>query len=389
MASKRKQKDMKQDTPFELTDFDEREYLREQIGVGKGVFVSVAWAIIIGALTFFTLTLFMDPWQIIFVPGIIGLGALYLILPRFKVDLNAMNKKSWLNFVFAFGLTWLAVVIIAMNPPFSDLAEPIIESRTLRIQEHNATVDTVGITVMIRDNYRLDEERLTLTFPDGTGVTPPVQEYDLENDGGSLYTFYLSRDTVERIIERQGNRSSGFVIGYEIRAVDGRGNEERYFGDFRIVGENRPPTLRGENNPSHNAEGQSIDFHINDNSEFREVYFTVNRKNGELVKDEVRYEFSHPENFQLIEDGGEHLFEYTFSLGDFRKGSYNITITAVDAGNNTIRTDMEFTMEADGADVGKGGKKGLLPGFGVTYGISALIAVLAVMVVGRRFNRGR
>jgi len=384
LASKRKYKDMKQDVPFELPEFDETEYLKEQVSIGKGVFVSVGWAVVMGALTFLIFFFYQDTWQIIFIPGALGLAALYLILPRFKVDLNSMNKKSWFNFVFAFSLAWLAVVIISLNPPFSDFADPILEDRTLDMQEFNATADTVEIRAVIRDNYRLEEETCTVTFPQGSGIVPIKTTYQMKKSGNSAYSFLLPRDIVGRIVAKQSNGTGPLPILYEIRAIDSGENEKKAAGSFIIAGENRRPVLREDSPPYYDEDRDAIDLYLYDNSDFKDVFFVVNRHDDEIVDDDERYEFAKVDDSNPVNDGGEYRHHFEASLKDFRKGDYNITITATDAANNNITTVMDFQMAKDGADVGKGGQRSMLPGFGIIEALAVLLVLFTVALLRRR-----
>jgi len=383
VASKRKYKDSKQDMPFELPEFDEKEYLEEQLKIGRGVFFSILWAVIIAIFTYFVYIMFRDPWTYIFIPGILGMLSLYLILPKLKVPLSEIKMKSWLNFVFAFGLTWIAVVIIALNPPFSDFADPIIDGddyRTLSRQEFNATEPSVHVRALIVDNYKLGKCEVTITYPDEIGITPRTQTHRLRNEEGNLFAYYIPDEIVEKIIGIQQN-GTHLPIEYTIVARDSRDNERETSGSFIIIEENRIPIfLEGEANPFFREEKGRIELYLFDNSEFKELFFTVNTYNGDGVQDNEKYSFKLPDGFEIDEKTDEIRYDYHGSVRDFKKGDYNITITAVDAGNNTITMDWEFTMEKNGADYGKDENKGMLPFLGPFELVGAMVIGIAIIV---------
>jgi len=397
VASKRKYKDSKQDMPFELPEFDEKEYLEEQLKIGRGVFFSIIWAVIIAIFTYFIFIMFQDQWTYIFIPGILGMLSLYLVLPKLKVPLTEIKMKSWLNFVFAFGLTWLAVVIISLNPPFSDFADPIIDKddyRTLSMQEYNATEDTVHVRALIVDNYKLGNCEVTLTYPELIGITPRTQTHKLRNEGGNRFTYYIPDDTVKKIIGIQQN-GTYLPIEYTIVARDSRDNERETSGSFIIIEENRMPVFWEEDwvgepkNPKLDEEEGRIELYLFDNSEFKEIYFTVNTYNDDEVEDDEKYSFRLPDGFDPGVINDEIPYDYHGSIRDFKKGDYNITITAVDAGNNTITMDWEFTMEKNGADYGKDENKGMLPFLGPFELMGAMVIGIAIIVFSGRRKRER
>lgn len=389
VASKRKYKDSKQDTPFELPEFNEKEYLEEQLKIGRGVFFSIIWAVIIAIFTFFMFTMFQDQWTYIFIPGLFGLLSLYLVLPKMKVPLSEIKMKSWLNFVFAFGLTWLAVVIISLNPPFSDFADPIIDKddyRTLSRQEFNVTEPAVHVRARIVDNYKLGNCEVTLTYPEAIGIAHRTQTHRLQNEGGHLFTYYIPDDTVNNIIHMQEN-GTDLSIEYTIVARDSRGNERETSGSFVIIEENKVPIFlkqEGIENPALKADKGRIELYLFDNSGFKEIYFTVNTYNEDEVDDNEKYAFKLPDGFDPIKENDEFRYEYHGSVRDFKKGSYNITITAVDAGNNIITMDWEFSMEKNGADYGKDENRGMLPFAGPFELMGAVVIGIAIIVWKRK-----
>ena len=380
MASKRKQKDMKADVPFELPEFNEKEYLEEQLKIGKGVFISIIWAVIAGVLTYFVYTLYPEDWRYIFIAGIIGLSSLYFIMPTFKVDLKSIPKKSWFNFVFAYGLTWLAVVIIAVNPPFSDISDPTLENLTLENQEYNPgmyenSTPTVQVRARIKDNYKVSGGTVEIHFPADSGLSSIRISDDLEKEEGEkdVYFWNMQEEHVEKILGNQVDMEHPLQIGYTITARDTHDNKEVRTGSFSIVDEGDlsvHPTFKEE--PARpNNEGEIIVI-LYDNAQFKEVYFTVSTKNGEPVTDKTKY------GFEMISHD-DQLYTFHGSVADVKKGEYNITITAIDAGNNEISRFFNLTMEKNGKDVGKKDTPSGMPGFGSIELVFAFVVCLSLI----------
>ena len=384
VASKRKQKDMKAEVPFEMPDFNEKEYLEEQLKIGKGVFVAILWAVIVGVLTYFTYTFFPDNWRYIFITGIFGLLSLYLILPPFKVDLKNIPKKSWFNFVFAYFLTWLAVAIIAVNPPFSDISDPTLEDLTLEKQEYNPGmydnfIPTVQIRARIRDNYKVSGGTVEIHFPAVSGLTVTRISDELKKEDGEKdrYFWNMQEKDVEMILSAQ-DESNPLEIAYTITARDAHDNEKIKKGSFSIVKEGNlsvhPTFWEDATNPERTKmdDEDGIRVILYDNSQFKEVYFTINTKNGEPVTDDARYGFE-------MKSQDEEQYTFHASVADVKKGDYNITITAIDAGNNEINRFFLLNMTKNGKDVGKSDTPSGMPGFGPIELVFAFIVCLSIV----------
>jgi len=369
VASKRKQKDMKQEAPFQLEEFDEKEYLEEQLRIGKGVFISMAWAVVVGAATFFVFNMFQDNWKYIFIPGFFGMLALYVILPKFAVDLSVIPKKSWFNFVFSFGLTWLAVVVLSLNPPFSDFSDPSLDDLTLDIQEYNIAMydnstPTVQIRAEIRDNYKVSNGKVSISYPE-SGFMDQTADLQKEDGTENIYYYNLPKEDVIKIMDAK------LKVDYTITAEDSRGNKVEATSSFEILGSDSPQfhedTLKqSELNITQVNKQKGIQIILGDNATFKEVYFTIDD-----VPDE-RYYF---ERGKALDDDKKYYYNYFATTEDLEKDEYSITVTAVDAGNNVITKDFDFILTEDGANLDEGGS-GLMPGFGIVEVIGILLISL-------------
>jgi hypothetical protein len=372
VASKRKQKDLKQEAPFQLEEFDEKEYLEEQLRIGKGVFISMAWAVVAGAITFFVFNMFQDNWQYIFIPGFFGVLALYIILPKFNVDLTVIPKKSWFNFVFSFALTWLAIVVISLNPPFSDFSEPSLDDLTLEVQEYNRAMydnstPTVRIRAVIRDNYEVSGGKVFIEYPGGSDSTVDLLR---EEGTGNIYYYNFPENEVKNIMDL------GLEIKYTITAEDSRGNKDTITSHFEILGSDTPKfheEIRKQTtlNVTQVDEEKGIQIILGDNATFAEVYFTIDDDTDE------KYYF---ERGDPLPAEKKYYYNYFASTEYLEKGEYSITVTAVDAGNNVISNNFDFSLSKDGARLHDDeGGSGLLPGFGLVEVLGILLTSLIII----------
>ncbi len=374
MASKRKQKDMKQETPFELEEFDEKEYLEEQLRIGKGVFISMAWAVVVGAMTFFVFQMFQDTWQYIFIPGFFGVLALYLILPKFNVDLSIIPKKSWFNFVFSFGLTWLAVVVISLNPPFSDFSGPSLDDRTLEIQEYNPAMyvnstPTVRIRAMIKDNYEVSSGKVSIKYPGGSDSMVDMEK---EEGNGNTYYYNIPKNEVLNIMDL------GLEIEYTITAEDSHGNKDEISSSFQIVANGKPEFSDiNKTRPIIESNGiNGIQIILGDYATFEEVYFTIDDDTDE------KYHFQRGDP---LKPEDRYYYYYFASTEDLEKGPYSVTVTAVDAGKNVITRNFDFTLVKDGANLNDDeGGGGLMPGFGPLEIIGVIFISFVIIRYGKK-----
>jgi len=382
VAKKRKNIEEAERSAYKPPEFDEKEYLEEQLLIGRGVIISVIWGIIIGIATLPLYHQFMDQWTYIFIPGVIGLGALYFILPPLKVKLTNINKKSWFNFLLAFGLTWFAVLTISLNPPFSDFSDPILDDNTLEKQEFNpAMFNTTPLMFRaeIKDNYILETPEVNIIFPPQLGIGKIDAKMIKGEDNNYFYS--LTWDQVNTILDNQ-NPNIPLGINYTITAKDSRGNKVTSSSVIRIY-EHGEPLIR---NIGFDDNREIITITLQDNSEFDRIYFLINSKNGEDTDDDEEYEFEYKNEVYNSQDKAFD-YEYHFPLELFKKGSYNVTITAVDSAGNSVQKGFSFTMSEHGSDVGKDDGGGLLPGFGMVETFGAVFAILFIALIVKKRNR--
>ena len=124
MAKKVKAEDAA--TPvFKFPEFDEKEYIREEIRDSKAIIASALVALPM-ALVAALMTASIHPTAGI-VMGLAGFGAIYFLFKFLFMDVSVFKVKHWLMSMGGYFLTFLALWILLINPPFMDLSSPVIE----------------------------------------------------------------------------------------------------------------------------------------------------------------------------------------------------------------------------------------------------------------------
>jgi hypothetical protein len=110
---------------FKFPEFDEKEYLGEEIRDSKAIIASALVALPMAGIAAM-MTAAIHPTAGI-VMGLAGFGAIYFLFKFLFKDLSAFKIKHWLMTMGGYFLTFLALWILLINPPFMDLSGPVIE----------------------------------------------------------------------------------------------------------------------------------------------------------------------------------------------------------------------------------------------------------------------
>lgn len=147
MAKKRKkQKKAEEEEKYEFIppEFDEKQFLKDEMSATKQVLLIVGYGALMGALAALATILTSNG-----IPGLVvlvaGFGTMKILFNALKFDLSKFTKKTWLGHSAWFFFTFLAIWILLINPPFTDFASPEVKNVRLAV-----TVDGVGI---IHYNY--------------------------------------------------------------------------------------------------------------------------------------------------------------------------------------------------------------------------------------------
>jgi hypothetical protein len=182
MAKKRK-KEKEEKYVFKLPEFDEVKFMEDEMLAAK-VGVAVALFAIPMAAGSYALTLASLPIIAFF----FGMGGMFLIKPYLQFldfDTEEWEKKTWAGHGAMYFFTWLAVWVLLVNAPFTDLVGPSIdrvkvlyEGDEWSVNDGQAVEVTVNVTnaspilveARVGDNSALRQGSITATVNNGPAV---------------------------------------------------------------------------------------------------------------------------------------------------------------------------------------------------------------------------
>ena len=240
MAKKRRQKEVKkEDYDFKFPEFDEVKFIKKEFTKAKVAFITAGYAVLFAVLSYVLLSMSYENWQVPVIVGFFAVFTLPLLFRQLKVDLEEYELKSWIGAGAIYFFIWLAVFIILCNPPFSDFAEPEIDSPAIYVYipingndtwvKLNTTAgiyeismsNDFNITTNIYDNWKLDENSVSMKLIDSSG-----NSYDSNRTrvNSAKYEFIYEKNSL------QPGRYD--II---IEAQDEAGHLAEYTGTIRVI----------------------------------------------------------------------------------------------------------------------------------------------------------
>jgi hypothetical protein len=219
-VAKKRRKIVEKKETFKVPEFDEVEFMQKEIGNTKVALLTIAFSIPIAVLAYFV-TLAGLPAA----GFLIGIGSMFLLryfYQFFNIDTDEFKTKDWLGNGAMFFLTWLAVWVLILNMPFSDLTNPTIgKVRMLgcptepdfamdsKIQnictlDPNATEDFI-IRTTVTDNSKV--RTVTIQFTSPAESFPMIKgsgdsySYDLTLSGDDLRIFHIVAEDINGHVE--------------------------------------------------------------------------------------------------------------------------------------------------------------------------------------------
>ncbi len=130
--AKRRKKEEEEDDIFEWPEFDEIEYMKEEIKKGKSVLFTIAIAPIFSYLSM-QVFLLTEDWTYGFLVGIFGMLITFKLFEYVRIDISDFGKKEWALDGAMYLFTWIAIWIVLMNPPFHDFAAPTLNDFEIEV----------------------------------------------------------------------------------------------------------------------------------------------------------------------------------------------------------------------------------------------------------------
>ncbi|MEE9224214.1 MAG: hypothetical protein V3U51_05645 [Thermoplasmata archaeon] len=204
MAKKRRKTEEKKEY-FKKPEFDEVEFMQKEVGNTKVALLSIIFSIPIAVLAYLV-TLAGLPVAAF----LIGIGSIFLlkyVYQFFNIETDKFETKDWLGNGAMFFLTWLAIWVLILNMPFSDLTNPTIgkvrmlgcpgagfEEITLDSKLDNPCTlqlnDTRDFTVTTTVTDNSDVQTVVIQF-----TSPAVESYPMTKGSGDSYSYTLPLST--------------------------------------------------------------------------------------------------------------------------------------------------------------------------------------------------
>ncbi len=224
MAKKRrKHEEEKEEKEYKAPEFDEREFLMNEIDTGKVTILAAIMAIPMAILAF----LAMEPLGASFGLTLIILGivGIYLIMPFLKIDPKEFKPKNWFGPISTYIFAFLAIWVLLVNPPFNDLAGPQFISIDMEVDGESFTI--LGVANNTTNSVRLHELRID------SGANISIDARITDNKQMGLVTIQVGNDDNRTMMEDNGHYTfdiEGANVGMTITitANDADGNQKVY-----------------------------------------------------------------------------------------------------------------------------------------------------------------
>ncbi len=218
--------------------FDETEFLQTENRSAKMIYISLGMSLIAAIFSFFMMRVLfeLDVSSYRTIPIIVPIICVPIglfLFTRFGIDLKKLEKKKYFENAFMYAAAWVALFLISMNPPLSDLSEPHISDVVVRgtnidgdevwyLDEpvtafpdvNGSDVKSLEVYCLITDNWKLDEVRITVQM--------------LENN---TWVDALGQNPYEISVDKVRNNSDLRVDGDSIKRKHSEIMKDSWYGD--------------------------------------------------------------------------------------------------------------------------------------------------------------
>ena len=225
MAKKRrKHEEEKEEKEYKAPDFDEREFLTNEIDTGKVTILAAILSVPMAILAF----LVMGPLGagVGFVLGMAGFGSIYFLMPFLKIDIKEFKPRNWFGPVSTYIFAFLAIWVLMVNPPFNDYAGPQFISIDTEIDGQVFTI--LGMANNTTNHVQLHELRIV------SGDNISIDTRITDNDVMGPVSIQIGNNDAQAMIPSPNNHYTyeitGATVGMTITitAEDANGNQKVY-----------------------------------------------------------------------------------------------------------------------------------------------------------------
>ena len=139
MAKKRRKEKEEEKYEFVPPEFDEKQFLIDEMKTTKRVVLLVLYGALFGVLAGIA-TAITENGYFGFFLLLIGGAMIRYFLVAIGMDLSKFTKKTWAENAIWYFFTFMAIWVLVVNPPFIDYVEPQIKNVRLTIEVDSAYV---------------------------------------------------------------------------------------------------------------------------------------------------------------------------------------------------------------------------------------------------------
>jgi len=183
MAKKRRKEEEEE---FQLPEFDEKQFLEKEITGAKMILLVVLLAIVAAIVSYF-LTLA----GIVVVAFFAGLALVLLLkyIPKvFSISTDKLERKDWLGYGSTYFFAWIAIWVLVMNVPFSDVTPPglvmFVNDRQVVSDQMNVPNGPVNVTAKATDNAGVNVVLIQVGTASQVNMSP---------QGGDIWFFQFTK----------------------------------------------------------------------------------------------------------------------------------------------------------------------------------------------------
>lgn len=221
--ARKKKKDDKDD--LKLPEFDEVEYVRKERRDAKATYVTVGYAVVFGLVSFALTAAGQFMFAALF--GVFGLIFLRHVYPLLHIDTLKFDWKNWAGNALFYIFTWLAIWIMFVNPPISDLSPPDYGKPGIYHDAGDGNWSTEGqplagertvLLFVVSDNVEVREADLALSGPGGVLLySGPLTKTDREKLR-DLFNYTYLEDKYQAAVDDLWSRLGVTFYHHEFEA---------------------------------------------------------------------------------------------------------------------------------------------------------------------------
>jgi hypothetical protein len=322
MAKKKLRKaDEEEEDEFTPPPFDEREFYSGELELAKATMVAAVWGILIAVVctAVFAVT---GSFYIGLAVGVVAALVLKPLLDRLRLISRQLETMKWLGMFFSYFMCWVAFWILLVNPPIMDLSPPQLRDRTPAYQELGSSL------------------RVSIEVMENSGVSAMTAEILMPGGGMDKRDNFMEVTT--KLFQLDLNYTAAGVYSYHVRVEDGTGRSASRDGQTEIV-KSQPPVIN--NIAPLNNSTISVDtplyFRVTDNALLSGVYYTLDSGPEKLfLKPIKKYETYRSDGvkdniYRIMPNASGHRWA---------QGMHNMTLTAMDAAQNSVSASFTFTI---------------------------------------------